>query len=112
MGGCCGVGPAHIRAMARAIEDLKPVRSKPVIQWMAEPVAPPEKRPIETSILDLMTRGQTVVVTELDPPKTLDLEKYFAGAQRLPLTPEATRLRSPTIHWPFFVSAIWPLGRF
>ena len=83
VGGCCGVGPAHIRAMARAIEDLKPVRSKPVIQWMAEPVAAPEKRPIETSILDLMTRGQTVVVTELDPPKTLDLEKYFAGAQRL-----------------------------
>lgn len=83
VGGCCGVGPAHIRAMAKAIEGLKPVRSKPVIQWMAEPIAAPEKRPIETSILDLMTRGHTVVVTELDPPKTLDLEKYFAGAQRL-----------------------------
>ena len=83
VGGCCGVGPAHIRAMAKAIEGLKPVSSKPLIQWMAEPVAAPEKRPSETSILDLMTRGQTVVVTELDPPKTLDLDKYFTGAQRL-----------------------------
>jgi homocysteine S-methyltransferase len=83
IGGCCGVGPAHIRAMAKAIEGLKPVCSKPLIQWMAEPVAAPEKRPSETSILDLMSRGQTVVITELDPPKTLDLEKYFTGAQRL-----------------------------
>ena len=27
-----------------------------------------------------MAKGQTVVVTELDPPKTLVLEKYFAAA--------------------------------
>jgi methionine synthase / methylenetetrahydrofolate reductase (NADH) len=83
VGGCCGVGPEHIRAMAKAIAELRPVRSKPVVQWIAEPEMEVEKRPVETSLLDLMAKGQTVVVTELDPPKTLVLEKYFAAARTL-----------------------------
>jgi homocysteine S-methyltransferase len=83
VGGCCGTGPEHIRAMANAIADLKPVRSKPAVQWIAEPVVQVEKRPAETSLLDLMTKGHTVVVTELDPPKTLALEKYFSAARAL-----------------------------
>jgi methionine synthase / methylenetetrahydrofolate reductase(NADPH) len=83
IGGCCGVGPEHIRAMAKAIAGLEPVRSKPVVQWIAEPELDSGKRPVETSILDLMDKGQTVVVTELDPPKTLVLEKYFAAARAL-----------------------------
>ena len=83
IGGCCGVGPQHIREVAKAIAGLKPVRSKPVIQWLAEPELKAERRPAETSILELMASGQTVVVTELDPPKTLDLEKYFTAAQAL-----------------------------
>ncbi len=83
IGGCCGVGPQHIREVAKAIAGLKPVRSKPVIQWIAEPELKAERRPAETSILELMASGQTVVITELDPPKTLDLEKYFKAAQAL-----------------------------
>ena len=83
IGGCCGVGPEHIRAVAKAIAALTPVRSKPFVQWVAEPELETAKRPVETSILDLMEKGQTVVVTELDPPKTLVLEKYFAAARAL-----------------------------
>jgi methionine synthase I (cobalamin-dependent)/5,10-methylenetetrahydrofolate reductase len=83
IGGCCGVGPEHIRAMAKAIAGLKPVRSKPFVQWVAEPAFERAKRPTETSLLDLMAKGQTVVVTELDPPKTLALEKYFSAARAL-----------------------------
>jgi methionine synthase / methylenetetrahydrofolate reductase(NADPH) len=83
IGGCCGVGPEHIRAMARAIAEMKPIRSKPVVQWGAEPEVAVAKRPVETSLLDLMGSGQTVVVTELDPPKTMVLEKYFAAARAL-----------------------------
>ncbi|HEY1476310.1 MAG TPA: bifunctional homocysteine S-methyltransferase/methylenetetrahydrofolate reductase [Chthoniobacterales bacterium] len=83
IGGCCGVGPQHIREVAKAIAGLRPIRSKPVVQWIAEPELKVERRPAETSILDLMASGQTVVVTELDPPKTLDLEKYFTAAQAL-----------------------------
>ena len=81
VGGCCGVGPEHIRKMAQAIAGMKPVASKPAIQWPVEPLA--RKRPAETSLLDLIKNGETVIVTELDPPKTLDLEKYFKAAQYL-----------------------------
>ncbi|MBV8814068.1 MAG: bifunctional homocysteine S-methyltransferase/methylenetetrahydrofolate reductase [Verrucomicrobia bacterium] len=81
IGGCCGVGPQHIRQIAQAIAGLKPVTSKPVVQRPAEPLA--RRRPAETSLLDLLKNGETVVVTELDPPKTLDLEKYFKAAQHL-----------------------------
>jgi methionine synthase / methylenetetrahydrofolate reductase(NADPH) len=83
IGGCCGVGPAHVRAIATAIAGLKPVRSKPALQWVAEPELEKVKRPVETSLLDLMDKGQTVIVTELDPPKTLALEKYFSAARAL-----------------------------
>ena len=83
VGGCCGVGPGHIRAMAEAIAGLKPIRSKPVLQWVAEPELEVANKPTETSLLDLMDKGQRVVVTELDPPKTLVLEKYFAAARAL-----------------------------
>jgi methionine synthase / methylenetetrahydrofolate reductase(NADPH) len=83
VGGCCGVGPEHVRAMATAIAGLKPVRSKPAVQWVAEPELEKVKRPVETSLLDLMDKGQTVIVTELDPPKTLALEKYFSAARAL-----------------------------
>jgi methionine synthase / methylenetetrahydrofolate reductase(NADPH) len=83
VGGCCGVGPEHIHEMSKAIAGLKPIRSKPAIQWINELELKPRRKPTETSILDLMARGQTVVVTELDPPKTLDLDKYFAAARTL-----------------------------
>ncbi len=83
IGGCCGVGPEHIRLMAKALAGLKPVRSKPIVHWVAEPELEKVKRPVETSLLDLMDKGQTVIVTELDPPKTLALEKYFAAARAL-----------------------------
>src|ERR1700739_1630036 len=81
IGGCCGVGPEHIRQMALSITGLKPVVSKPVIQRLEEPLQ--RRRPAETSLLDLKKSGQTVIVTELDPPKTLDLERYFKAAQYL-----------------------------
>jgi methionine synthase / methylenetetrahydrofolate reductase(NADPH) len=60
------------------------VTSKTVIR-ISEPPKPVEPKKIadEPSILDLIAAGKTVIVTELDPPKTLDLDKYFAAAQAL-----------------------------
>ncbi len=102
IGGCCGTGPAQVAAMAAALRDLAPVTTK-----IVRPIEPPPakhapataKSPVlvptvadalptvpggeETSILDLIAQGKTVVITELDPPKTLDLEKFMAGAQAL-----------------------------
>ena len=100
VGGCCGTGPAQIAAMADAIRELSPVVSKVVVR----PIEPPptahpstgisiQERTFdsqavsgeveEVSILDRVAQGKTVVITELDPPKTLDLEKFVAGAKAL-----------------------------
>lgn len=84
IGGCCGTTPAHIAAVAKALVDLKPVRSKRV-QVIAEASSTPvqTRHEREESLLDKIAAGKRVVICELDPPKTLLLEKYFAGAQAL-----------------------------
>src|SRR5258708_35824265 len=75
IGGCCGVGPQHIRQMALSIAGMKPVTSKPTLQLPLEPLQ--RKPPPSTTLLDLIKNGETVIVTELTPPKTLDVELYF-----------------------------------
>lgn len=85
IGGCCGTNPAHIRAVAEAIADLQPITSK-TVSVIAEPLPARkavEAPPAEESILDRVARGKRVIICELDPPKTLALEKFFAGAQAL-----------------------------
>ncbi len=84
IGGCCGTTPAHIAAVAKALADLKPVRSKRVRAISEASQAPVEtKRKPEESLLAKIESGKRVIICELDPPKTLMLEKYFAGAQAL-----------------------------
>jgi len=84
IGGCCGTTPAHIAAVAKALVDLRPIKSKQV-----RAIAQPSRTPVhiehkaEESLLDKIASGKRVVICELDPPKTLALEKYFGGAQAL-----------------------------
>jgi methionine synthase / methylenetetrahydrofolate reductase(NADPH) len=83
VGGCCGTTPGHIAALAKAIVDLVPVRTKSV-RVVVEPRA--ERKvatQTEESLLDKIKRGRRAVICELDPPKTLALKKYFEGAQAL-----------------------------
>lgn len=88
VGGCCGIGPAQVAAMAAAVRDLQPIVSKParrpvepVPVKVVENAAAPEAE--ETSILDLIAQGKTVIVTELDPPKTMEMDRFLAGAKAL-----------------------------
>ena len=85
IGGCCGTTPAHVAAIAAAIADLKPVRNKTprASAEVRERPTPQMGTPIEESLLDRITAGKRVIICELDPPKTLQLEKYFRGAQAL-----------------------------
>lgn len=83
IGGCCGTNPRTIAAIAKAIADLVPVKSK-TVRVFAPPL--PTKKVAsahEESLLDKMAAGKRVIICELDPPKTLALEKYFRGAQEL-----------------------------
>ncbi len=90
IGGCCGTNPAIVAAMAAALRTARPIRAKaarvPVprasiseLSRPPEPGAPSE----EVSILDRIAAGKMVIITELDPPKTLDLEKFSTGAKAL-----------------------------
>lgn len=85
IGGCCGTNPTHIKAIASALTELAPVQKK-TVRVIAEPL-PLRERPLESaqeeSLLERMAQGKRVIICELDPPKTLALEKFFAGAQAL-----------------------------
>lgn len=85
IGGCCGTNPTHIRAIAEAIANLQPVKSK-TVRVVAEPLpvrSATDERATEESLLDRIAQGHRVIICELDPPKTLALQKFFAGAQAL-----------------------------
>ncbi len=84
IGGCCGTSPRTIAAIARAIAGLAPVKVKPVPVMEVPP--PPLKKLTaaeEESLLEKIAAGKRVIICELDPPKTLALEKFFRGAQEL-----------------------------
>ena len=85
IGGCCGTNPTHIKAIASAIAELQPVKSK-TVRVAVEPL-PLRNRAHESaaeeSLLDRIAQKKRVIICELDPPKTLALEKFFAGAQAL-----------------------------
>src|SRR5437764_8287123 len=84
IGGCCGTTPRTIAAISKAIAELKPVKTK-TIRVTAVAPAPTKKvaTALEESLLDKIATGKRVIICELDPPKTLALEKYFDGAQNL-----------------------------
>ena len=82
VGGCCGTSPFHIAALSKELQGLKPTKRKSsgIVTSVEKPQAPEVS---EKSILDLIAGGKTVIVTELDPPKTLPLEKFFQAAEAL-----------------------------
>ena len=82
IGGCCGTSPDHIRALSVAIRDRKPATPfREAVATLEHTSAPAGEE--ETSLLDLVAAGKTVIVTELDPPKTLPLDKFFHAAEAI-----------------------------
>ena len=82
VGGCCGTSPLHIKALATALGDVKPAsRTTPGLSIPEKKL--PTLKTTESSLLDLLSAGKTVIVTELDPPKTLPLEKFFTAAEAI-----------------------------
>ena len=85
IGGCCGTNPRTIAAIAQTLSRLQPARSKTAPTKIERPrqTFPERTAPSEESLLDKIAAGRRVIICELDPPKTLALEKYFNGAQAL-----------------------------
>jgi homocysteine S-methyltransferase len=98
IGGCCGTGPSHVAAMAEALRDFAPYGPRPTISMPDRaPVEPvrasaqseslpgrgggqPDEQP---TLPERVAQGRTVVIAELDPPKTLELDRFLAGARAL-----------------------------
>lgn len=100
IGGCCGTTPAHIAALARAVQGLKPV--SPAEEKKASPAEPTRiilqsesaakgEQPLparagngcaETTLVELVQQRPTVIV-ELDPPRDLAIDSFMQGAKAL-----------------------------
>ncbi len=78
IGGCCGTGPEHIRALAAALRDAQPAPPRTVTS--VAPKAQIFGAPIDGSWL---TRPGLPVTVELDPPCGLDCDPLLAAAKRL-----------------------------
>ena len=82
IGGCCGTTPAHIVAIRRQLESFGPP-VKPRKKFVVVERERIQLAVAGDSILDRLKAGKTVIVTELDPPKTLALDRYFEAAEKL-----------------------------
>jgi len=100
LGGCCGTTPSHIRSLSERVRKASqsPVQMAPPatsVHINLRTATPPPKvtgsgggandMPVVTVVPKLVRQvedGITILV-ELDPPKSLDVAKYLAGAQRL-----------------------------
>lgn len=84
VGGCCGTGAEHIRAMAEAVRGLKPERRVTTTVSLAEPDEPvaPRRRP-ESSLAAKFEAGEFVRIVQLDPPKGTNADAVLQAAGEL-----------------------------
>jgi len=85
IGGCCGTTPAHIKAMAKAVDE------NPQIQVTELEIEPSESNGVAdrpdalppTQLAEKLRMGNFVVAVEMDPPRGLSTHKLLAGASLL-----------------------------
>jgi homocysteine S-methyltransferase len=85
LGGCCGTTPDHIRAMVRAVKDLRPAAGARSVT-VAEPL--PEARPTaarepESALWRKIQAGKFVVSVEIDPPKGTSIDRVLEQVQNV-----------------------------
>jgi homocysteine S-methyltransferase len=82
IGGCCGTTPEHIRALAQALDGLRPDAVKRTVQV---PKVESLRSVAEVAGKNFLSEwGRRPVVTvELDPPRGLNCDKVLAGARAL-----------------------------
>ncbi len=82
IGGCCGTGPEHVRALVAALRDCRP-GTRRVSSVTAPPTLPPAATPPrERSFLDAWG-SRPVVIVELEVPRGLDISKTLHRAHTL-----------------------------
>jgi methionine synthase / methylenetetrahydrofolate reductase (NADH) len=84
LGGCCGTGPEHIAAMARALREPATAAAIRVEAEHAEEVAelPTAALPF-TAFARKLLSGRFVINVEMEPPRSASVAKLIAAAETL-----------------------------
>jgi methionine synthase / methylenetetrahydrofolate reductase(NADPH) len=83
LGGCCGTTPDHIRAFADELKNAAPVVEKKVKIREKKITISSAQAKREYPPLQEIVKERPSVIVELDPPRKLDTNKFFAGAKAL-----------------------------
>ncbi|MEA5088087.1 bifunctional homocysteine S-methyltransferase/methylenetetrahydrofolate reductase [Solidesulfovibrio sp.] len=86
LGGCCGTGPEHIRALHRLLAAGKvaaPGATPPAAAQAAPVTQPREQEATATGFAARLGSGRPLFLVELDPPKHLDVAAVLEGADAL-----------------------------
>jgi len=86
LGGCCGTGPEHIRALHRLLAAGKgagPGATPPAAAQAVSVAQPREGEHAATGFAARLGSGRPLFLVELDPPKHLDVAAVLEGADAL-----------------------------
>jgi len=84
VGGCCGTGAEHIRAIADAVRDLKPERPTHTSVAIVEPEeSTGRRRQLDSTLATKLDAGEFVRVVQLDPPKGTNADAVLRAAEAL-----------------------------
>lgn len=83
LGGCCGTTPEHIKNFAESLKDCEPITEKTIAVKQANSVTVATKQKRNKEPLEKIVKERPSVIVELDPPRKLNTERFFEGAQKL-----------------------------
>ena len=86
VGGCCGTGPAHVRAIAEALAARATAFPSPAAASSVRVAAREEPAPASegaTRLQRAIERGDLVVAVEMEPPRSFDAASLVAAATTL-----------------------------
>jgi len=85
IGGCCGTGPDHIRAIAEAVRGLHPVHprgARIAVEHPPTPMPSPQPR-LQSTLATKLATGQFVRVVQLDPPKGTNPDRIVEATKAM-----------------------------
>jgi homocysteine S-methyltransferase len=84
VGGCCGTGPEHIRAIVEAVKGLRPQRRRSTLVSLAQPDRPQaEAKKPASNLAAKLAAGNFVRLVQLDPPKGTNADAVLRAAEKL-----------------------------
>jgi homocysteine S-methyltransferase len=83
VGGCCGTGPTHTRAIAGAVDQVRTGTRTTGVAAARQAEAPVTMAAAPTALERALEEGSFVVTVEMEPPRSFDARRLVAAAQTL-----------------------------